>query len=267
MTDTADGTEITNPTAKLMKNLNEWSDMAVSQPPKLTLEQRLLKAMAHVGRIEKEGKVSFAGTNYKYMSEEQVKVACQAACIEASVHPSCITVDIISDEWMKLRGKDHNLVKCRVTLDFRDGINLRSYQGIGSSADQGDKAYMQAQTGAIREAWKNAFIIPSGSDPEQNSPEDSQEGTQEAGKPTGPRASARAATKPQKGSQTPPLKKTQDQSKAMRALINVKCASIVAATQLCIGFIGTAPADLTKDEADRFIAHLSALPEFDGGAS
>ena len=59
-----------------MTDSNQGPEMTDQTP---TLHDRLLTAMAHVGRIKKDGKVDFGNTKYDYMSEEAVKVACQAA--------------------------------------------------------------------------------------------------------------------------------------------------------------------------------------------
>ena len=211
-----------------------------------SLHDRLLTAMAHVGRIEKDGVNSFH--KYRYMSEEAVKVACQAACIHAETMPTTISIEILSDEWMKIAGKDQNLVKIKASIAFGEG--MYTFEGIGSSADKGDKAFMQAQTGAIREAWKNAFIIPSGSDPEEKNPED---------QPQEKRPAARREATPAEQSSGEGKRTGQQVNIIMEHLTRLG-KSRVEGSQLSKEVTGKDGSSmLTVNDANKLIAHLEGL--------
>jgi hypothetical protein len=127
-----------------------------------TLVHKILEAGASVGRLEKDKRNDHF--KYDYLSEEAVKAAANRACSESGVWPKSIRISPYSDEMVTGKRGSTNLVKCKATIEFDDGI---VYEGLGSGMDQGDKALMKAQTAALREAWKNCLIIASGHDPEE----------------------------------------------------------------------------------------------------
>ncbi len=235
-----------------MTDSNQGPEMT-DQP---TLHDRLLTAMESVGRLEKEGTNTFH--KYRYMSEEQVKVACQAACIKAQVMPSGIRIEIISDEWRKVGNAEQNLVKVRAIIMFGAVANAcvagqdgggHIFEGIGSSADKGDKAYMQAQTGAIREAWKNCFIIPSGSDPEEKNPED---------QPAEKRPAARREATPTEQAKGDGPRTGEQVNVIMGHLLRLGKSKLEGA-EISKGVTGKTGSTLTVNDANKVIEHLEGL--------
>ncbi len=227
-----------------MTDSNQGPEMT-DQP---TLHDRLLTAMESVGRLEKEGSV---GNKYKYITEEQVKVACQKACISAAVMPSGIAIEVISDESVNIYSKAHNMVKVRAAICFGHGDEVRRFEGIGSSADQGDKAYMQAQTGALREAWKNVFIIPSGSDPEQT--DHVEPPPEKKAKPS----ARREATPTEQAMGEGPM--TGDQRGILKGHGERLGMSQVAKAATCQEVTGKNPSQLTVNDANKLIEHMAGL--------
>ena len=60
-------------------------------------------------------------------------------------------------------------VDVRATITFRSpltGEAVITASGLGSGMDAGDKAIFKAQTGAIKYALRNAFLVPDDTDPE-----------------------------------------------------------------------------------------------------
>lgn len=225
-------------------------------------QARLIEAMAHVGRIEKDKKNTHQG--YMYLSEEAVKVGVQKALAASGVRHSRIEMAIISDEWVKIGKGMQNLIKMRATIHFPDGS---SYEGLGGSSDYGDKAMMQAQTAALREAWKNVFVIPTGSDPEEKSPEQTADPSprpakQGAGRgvPTG-RQGATPAAKAAPGDE----QLTMEQRTKIKALFGEKGFTLAQGTLACTKVMKVSPVELTVTLANEFIQWLNEY-EPTGGA-
>lgn len=217
----------------------------------------LLEAMASIGYIQKDKKNTF-GQGYKYLSEKAVKEAVQAALIKAEVMPTSIRFDILEDMVRPVGKRDQNIIKLRAVITFPGGY---VFEGLGGAADVSDKALMQAQTSAIREAWKNVFCIPSGDDPEQktpgNEPEEKQETPQK-------KPSARAKREPVdslKGSAgEQPGSRTKEQRVEIIALIREDGAmSLPAASAYVQERWGCKPDALNAAQAVLFIAHLKGL--------
>ncbi len=122
--------------------------------------EKLASALASIGAIAKDKRNTHSG--YDYMSEEAVKLAVHKVLAAEGLVPD-VECSIVSDEWVPAKnGGQRNLVKvvCSITVDGH------SSSGLGAGIDYDDKALMKAQTAAVREAWKNMLVIPSGGDPE-----------------------------------------------------------------------------------------------------
>lgn len=133
--------------------------------------ERLAHALASVGTVEKDRTNRHEG--YDYQSEAAIKLAAQRALGAHGLAPDKVAFEILSDEWrMSTKtGIEYNMVKVRCTVVVAGS----PAEGLGCGRDYGDKALMKAQTSAVREAWKNLFVIPSiGGDPEEDSFDDSQ---------------------------------------------------------------------------------------------
>ncbi len=127
-------------------------------------QDKLVRVMGAIGALAKDK--TNKHSRYDYMSEEAVKTAAQRAMVEVGVAPTEVIVTILSDVWISGKQGQQNMIKVEATIHFED----RHFSGLGAGIDYGDKALMKAQTAAIREAYKNAFCIPSGGDPEEDSP-------------------------------------------------------------------------------------------------
>lgn len=142
------------------------------------LSERFSVAIGKMGRLEKDKRNEHS--RYDYLSEEAVKAAVSKAVAEHNLAPSRITFEVIADEWRSAKQGEANIVKVRAVLCWGED----RVEGLGCGIDYGDKAILKAQTAAIREAWKNRFIIATGHDPEADEETDSDGPTKGAPHPT-----------------------------------------------------------------------------------
>lgn len=149
-----------------------------------SLSSRFAQAIGALGRLQKDKRNDHA--RYDYLSEEAVKAAVGKVVAEHDLAPSSITFEILLDEYRAAKQGEQNIVKVRAVLEW-DGARC---EGLGCGIDYGDKAILKAQTSAIREAWKNRFIIATGHDPEADIETDKAGPTQAA-----PRRSSKVDSK------------------------------------------------------------------------
>lgn len=142
---------------------------------KLTLAQKLVEVYKKVDHIEKRG-INKA-QSYKYVKASDLAHAIRNALAELGVYAqvefSCLRTYLVE------RGLDDNGrqkppmqavdVRCDMSLfDTETETSGRAYHavGLGSGTDMGDKAIFKAQTGALKYALRNAFLVPDDTDPE-----------------------------------------------------------------------------------------------------
>lgn len=133
---------------------------------------------------------------YKYASAAAVLEKVNEALFSRgiSVQPA---VTIISQERTP---KGALLVTVGLKLTLTRGAQYRTFEGIGSGSDHGDKAVMKALTAAHKYAYALAFAISWGDDPEADSSTDRE--AKQA--PTPPAARRRPTTETPKEDKTPP---------------------------------------------------------------
>lgn len=138
----------------------------MSEPDTTDTLERLARVAAMIGKLAKDK--TNKHSNYSYLSEEAIKTAINHHLPEGGAWHDSVRFEIVSDEWVKGKQGDENLIKVRATVTFGE----HAYEGLGAGIDYRDKALMKAQTAAIREAWKNVFVIAGGGDPEADSERD-----------------------------------------------------------------------------------------------
>ncbi len=162
-------------------------------------DDKLVEAAVAIGQLKKDKRNPHG--KYDYISEEAVKTAVHREITSRGILPDRFVTDIVADAMVDQKQGKANLVKVKVSID----IDGKHWEGLGAGIDYGDKALMKAQTAAVREAWKNGFVIASG---EPNDPEASPE--------DGPRQQARPA---QGRQQTTSGSGTGDKSEAARVTV------------------------------------------------
>ena len=144
----------------------------MSETKPLTLIQKLVEVYKKVDHIEKRGENK--AQNYKYVKASDLAHAIRNALAEVGVYAE-INITVVRDYLIE-RGKDDRgnqkspmqATDVRASITFRDvdSTEIITTSGIGSGTDMGDKASYKAQTGAIKYALRNAFLVPDDTDPE-----------------------------------------------------------------------------------------------------
>ena len=135
----------------------------------MTLKEKLVKIYEAIDHIEKKGHNKAQG--YFYIRSADVTHAIRKQLAELKVYAE-INFEFIGDSYTIARAKDKDApfsaVNVRCSIIFRDleSDEILSASGLGSGADGGDKAAYKAQTGALKYALKNAFLVPDEADPE-----------------------------------------------------------------------------------------------------
>jgi hypothetical protein len=83
----------------------------------------------------------YAETNFEYITSYDIKTNSGGAMHTATVRAYGVFFDLDSDE-------------------------TKTFSGLGDGADMGDKGIYKSQTGSLKNALKNAFLIPDSADPE-----------------------------------------------------------------------------------------------------
>lgn len=120
------------------------------------------------GVLEKKGENTY--DNYKYFTEAQYKEIANELLVGAKLE--------IKGELLKMEnytGTGNMTVGRRATMAYQlHDIDTGFYEETvieGEGLDRGDKAGYKAYTGAIKYFLANTFLIPTGDDPETESPE------------------------------------------------------------------------------------------------
>jgi hypothetical protein len=135
-----------------------------------TLLQKLNKIYKTVDHIEKNGWNE--KQKYKFVRAADLAHAVRNAFADAGIYAEVNFEYLRGYEFTttggsKMQGVD---VKCDIVFHDMDG-DTTTYRasGIGSGSDGLDKAAFKAQTGALKYALRNAFIVPDEADPENDS--------------------------------------------------------------------------------------------------
>ena len=133
---------------------------------KLTLRQKLVQVYAKIDHVEKSG--TNAKQNYKFVRSADVLHTVRKALLELGIYAQTNfellgTYDIATNSG----GKMHTAtVRATIMLHDTDTDEIISISGLGDGADSGDKGIYKAQTGAVKNALRNAFLVPDEEDPE-----------------------------------------------------------------------------------------------------
>lgn len=130
----------------------------------MSLYEAIIEVMKEVGYVQKEGKVSFGKTNYKYAGEADLISALRPAMVKHGVMMFCSGVD-------EIKVVDSRVL-ARYRFTFQKGEESFNVYALGEGADSGDKASYKAATGALKYALRQTFIIETGDDPDKTSSEE-----------------------------------------------------------------------------------------------
>lgn len=136
-------------------------------PGKLTA--KLVSVYDKIDHIAKNG--FNKAQNYHYIKANDLIHAVRNALRELNVYAE-INFDFVGAPFTIARAKEKDApfsavcVKCTAVFHDAETGETKTSSGLGTGADIGDKAAFKAQTGALKYALKNAFLIPDDEDPE-----------------------------------------------------------------------------------------------------
>lgn len=143
----------------------------------LTLRQKLVQVYHEIDAVEKGAKNSAQG--YSYVRAVDLVNAVRRALKKLNIYAEIQFECLRSYAYTTAKGSVMNAgdVICKITFYDADtadaaiinGLDLapkHTASGLGSAADSGDKYLYKAQTGALKYALRNAFLIPDENDPE-----------------------------------------------------------------------------------------------------
>jgi hypothetical protein len=134
----------------------------------MTLREKLIQVYEEIDHIEKLGTNS--KQNYSYVRAADMVRAVRKTLLKLKVYAE---INMVNErQYTIARAKDvnapFNAVDVRCTIVFHDAESeeMLTSSGLGTGADTGDKAIYKAQTGAIKYALRNSFLVPDEADPE-----------------------------------------------------------------------------------------------------
>lgn len=128
----------------------------------MNLDEKILNIMDAVRYIQKDGKVDFGSTKYKYASASKITSVIREYLIQQKV--TIMPLRIIEDK------KNGNLTE--VVIEYKitnaeDTNDFKIVPAIGHGADSQDKGAGKAQTNAYKYMLLQTFALPTGDDPDQ----------------------------------------------------------------------------------------------------
>lgn len=143
--------------------------MSDVKPPSLV--RKLASVMGACERVPKTGFNKFH--NYAYATESDITAGVRA---EMAIQGVMMIPTVEAVEWSEVltgSGKKERLctVNWLFTLLDADSEQKIEFRNIGQGQDSGDKAFYKAATGAVKYALLKLFLIPTGDDPEDASPD------------------------------------------------------------------------------------------------
>lgn len=176
----------------------------------LTLVQKLKTIYEKIDHIEKRGKNK--QQNYNYVKAADLAHAVRNAFTELGIYAEVNFSFINSFEFKTSSGTHMNgvNVQCSITFHDADDPTATKYtaSGIGSGSDTTDKSAFKAQTGALKYALRNAFIVPDEADPENDSNEEAEEEVE-----TVSRSEPRRERRPAPAQKPEPEPETEEETK------------------------------------------------------
>ena len=130
---------------------------------KKSLVSKLAEVMAEIDHVEKRGRNEFQ--KYNYVRAADVARAVRDGLAKRGVIMLSQIVNVRSYE-IPAREGTMQAIDLHIRYTFHDGTETLSTDGYGTGTDKGDKSCFKAQTGCLKYALRNAFLIPDESDPE-----------------------------------------------------------------------------------------------------
>lgn len=167
----------------------------MSEKTQATLIEKLVEVYRTVDHVAKRG--TNESQNYKYVKASDLAHAVRNALADLGIYAE---VNMVTERTYEVERKDKgpmHFADVRATISFRAANQeiIITSSGLGSGMDAGDKAIFKAQTGALKYALRNAFLVPDDADPENDGDEKEPE-TKAETKPAKTTAKTEKTTKP-----------------------------------------------------------------------
>lgn len=138
----------------------------------MSVLKKIAEVMKEVGYLQKDGKVDFNSTKYKYLSETKITLAIRVSMIKHGL--IMYPIEMKEEESAVKTSKGSHIARVFVKYRIQD-IDDDSYiepvsQGYG--LDSGDKGIYKAMTGAFKYAQRETFMLSTGDDPDKTSSEE-----------------------------------------------------------------------------------------------
>jgi len=132
---------------------------------------KIYEIQKSIDTMPKEGFNNF--NNYNYLMEAQVTTKIKELMDKNKVVFHYQSEVSETKEYQGAKGDTQFLVTVKITYAFYDVESGEKLDGVvyGQGADKGDKGIYKAITGAIKYLYMKTFNIPTGNDPEKDSPE------------------------------------------------------------------------------------------------
>lgn len=229
---------------------------------KLALKEKLLGVYAIVDHVDKAGHNKTQ--NYNYVKSVDVTREVRKALLAARVYAE-INFDFQGPSYEIKRAKEPLApftavnVKCSVVFHDLDSEVTLTGSGLGTGADNSDKAVYKAQTGALKYALKNAFLIPDEADPEADETVDDRGGVNNIPEdiPDFAETATRGNVKPNNGKPPekeqpkPAEKQAEPKADPTPASKPVQAPAAEATTQTSTATVQPSPASLAPAAAER----------------
>lgn len=133
-----------------------------------SLAEAMAKVMEQVGYVQKTGTMEF-GQKYKYAGEAAFIAAIRPELVAQQIVITPVAMELLAAEVVtSAKGGSQNRVLLRVTWRFTHAPTGDKLDVVtcGEGIDTGDKAMNKAQTGAMKYALRQSFVIETGNDPD-----------------------------------------------------------------------------------------------------
>lgn len=125
------------------------------------LHQKIVEIMDAIRYVQKDGKVEFGSTRYKYASESKITAVIREQLIKQKV-----VIFPIRTEYTKVGNLTHIHAEYKI-VNSEDPDDFEIVPAEGDGADSQDKGSSKAQTNAYKYMLLRTFAIPTGDDPDQ----------------------------------------------------------------------------------------------------
>lgn len=154
-----------NKDLKDLLDIKEWLSLNAKLSQK---KNKARQELTKMGVLEKKGKNTY--DNYKYFTEAQYKDVANKLLSNAGLELKVTEKEYFKYSMQGTKTPIGRITKMLFTLtDMETGFYEESVIR-GEGLDRGDKAGYKAYTGAIKYYLANTFLIPTGDDPEKESP-------------------------------------------------------------------------------------------------